>query len=296
MSELTPQLAPEVLAACTAGAEEAAGAFSRALDGPFALAVGEAGAYAAARGGVDLAGPGLAVLMTFGDAAAVAVIPESSGLLPGWYAAPDPTGESKLSTLAQELSMLLVPETLMADVFEAHRVDDLAAGLARAGAQDDSATVSLTLTAGEKSGPLLLVWPLARGAELFPPAPAPAPEPAKPAAAATPAPVAAASAPQEFDPSRLSPQSRSRLRVQVAVSVRLATKKESIQDIVAIAPGTIVKFDKPCDELLQLFAGNQAIAEGEAVKIGEKFGFRVTSILLPQERFVTMTLKPRRAG
>ena len=53
-------------------------------------------------------------------------------------------------------------------------------------------------------------------------------------------------------------------------------------------------FEKSCEELLQRYAGDKAIAEGEAVKIGEKFGFRVSAILMPQERFVTVA--PRRAG
>ena len=274
MSDLTPQIAPDVIAACTAGADEAAGALGRALDGQFTIAVGDAGEYAATRAAIELAGPGLAVLMTFGDAAAAAVIPESSGLLPAWYAAPDPTGESKLSTLAQELSMLLVPETLMADAFEAHRVDDVAAALARAGAADDSATATLTLASGGKSGPLVLVWPLADGKALFPAAPpaveAPTATSKKPSPAASDAGVAAKPAASSgFDPERLPNYARSRLKVLVPVSVRLATKKESVRDIIELAPGTIIKFEKSCEEHLQLYAGDQSIAEGEAMKSGD---------------------------
>lgn len=52
-----------------------------------------------------------------------------------------------------------------------------------------------------------------------------------------------------------------------------------------MAPGTIIKFDKPCDETLHLYVGNQLVAEGEAVKVGDKFGFRMTAMSLPQEHF-----------
>ncbi len=34
--------------------------------------------------------------------------------------------------------------------------------------------------------------------------------------------------------------------------------------------------------------GGQQIAEGEAVKIGDKFGFRVTAMVLPSEHFVPL--------
>jgi len=46
--------------------------------------------------------------------------------------------------------------------------------------------------------------------------------------------------------------------------------------------------------MLHLFVGNQVVAEGEAVKIGDKFGFRVSSIQMPEEHFKKVT--PRHAG
>ena len=53
-----------------------------------------------------------------------------------------------------------------------------------------------------------------------------------------------------------------------------------------VATGTIIKFDKACDELLHLHVGDQPVAEGEAVKIGDKFGFRVLGMLIPEEHFL----------
>ena len=72
-----------------------------------------------------------------------------------------------------------------------------------------------------------------------------------------------------------------------AISGHLAAKKETVQEVVEIAPGSIIKFNKGCDELLQMVVGGQAVAEGEAVKIGEKFGFRVTAMLHPSEHFLS---------
>jgi flagellar motor switch protein FliN/FliY len=90
------------------------------------------------------------------------------------------------------------------------------------------------------------------------------------------------------DFSKLPKYSRSLLKIRVPISVQLATKKELVHEVLTMAPGSIIKFEKGCEELLQMIVGEQAIAEGEAVKIGEKFGFRVTSMMLPREHFVAV--------
>ena len=50
-------------------------------------------------------------------------------------------------------------------------------------------------------------------------------------------------------------------------------------------PGSIIQFEKLCDEMLTLEVGNHRVAEGETVKVGDKFGLRVTSMVMPDERF-----------
>jgi flagellar motor switch protein FliN/FliY len=287
MSDLTPQIAAEVLAACQAGAEEAAGALSRSLDGEFTIDVGEAGTYTAD----SLQGPGLAVLMKFSGEGFAAFIPESAGLLPEWYADPDPTGASKLSTLGQELSMLLVPETLMADDFQVERVESIAESLAVAGVVDAAAAVDLTIKSASGSSSLTLVWPLARPDNFFPAPKSDHAAEAPPVAAAASG-ESARARPRDF---RLLPSySRSLLKIEVPVRVELASKRETVKELVELATGSIIKFDKSCEEMLRLFVGDQLIAEGEAVKVGDKFGFRVNHMLLPHEHF--LPVRPRNAG
>jgi flagellar motor switch/type III secretory pathway protein FliN len=70
--------------------------------------------------------------------------------------------------------------------------------------------------------------------------------------------------------------------------VRLAAKRLSIGEIVQLGPGSIVKFDKSCEEMLELNVGQCPIAVGEAVKVGDKFGLRITSLIRPSERFCTV--------
>jgi flagellar motor switch/type III secretory pathway protein FliN len=241
-----------------------------------------------------------------GDVGLAAVLPEASGLLPDWYKTPDATGKSKLATLAQELGMIVLPEALPVGETKASHVANLKEALAAAGMSDDATQVALQLTSGEKSGSLRLIWPLTAPAQLLaapaaataaPAASAAAPAPAaeaKPASkpAAPPQPPAAATktvirGQQPPDFSGLPGYSRSLLKISVPISVELASKKETLQEVISLAPGSIIKFDKGCEQLLRLLVGENAVAVGEAVKVGEKFGFRVTSMLLPPEHFVT---------
>jgi flagellar motor switch protein FliN/FliY len=293
MSELKPTLAADFVAACTAGAADAADALGRALDGKFAVGAPESSAYAAQpSAGFD--GPGLVILLTYGSAGIAIGLPESTGLLPPWYATPDATGESKLSTLAQELSMVLAPESLAADKFEAKRVENIGAALTAAKVAADAARVTLPVTAGPKAGALSLVWPLSNPAAVFSAWAPAAPTPATPMAGAQVAASVAAhpTKPRPANFTQLPHYSRSLLKVHIPVSVHLATKRETVQEIVELVPGAIIKFEKGCDELLQMVIGGQLVAEGEAVKIGDKFGFRITSMLPPREHFVKAQ-KPR---
>ncbi len=85
--------------------------------------------------------------------------------------------------------------------------------------------------------------------------------------------------------SGLPPYTQSLLRIEVPVVVTLASKKQPVSQIVSLGPGSIISFDKPCDQLLDLEVGGQRIAAGEAVKVGDKFGLRINSIAMPDERF-----------
>ena len=101
-------------------------------------------------------------------------------------------------------------------------------------------------------------------------------------------PVAKSSKPQMDAGSwlqRLPDYSRSLLKIQVPVSVTLATTRKPVAAIRELVPGSILQFEKMCDEMLSLEVGGRRVAEGETVKVGDKFGLRVTSILMPAERF-----------
>jgi flagellar motor switch/type III secretory pathway protein FliN len=82
------------------------------------------------------------------------------------------------------------------------------------------------------------------------------------------------------------------LRIKVPVVVTLAHKRQPLGRIIELGPGSIIQFDKSCEEMLELDVGGRLVATGEAVKVGEKFGLRIKSVVLPQERF--QAIKPRK--
>jgi flagellar motor switch protein FliN/FliY len=75
--------------------------------------------------------------------------------------------------------------------------------------------------------------------------------------------------------SGLPSYARSLLRIRVPIRVTLAAQRKSIQEIIELGPGSIVKFDKTCDEPLELTVGDHVFATGEVVKVGDKFGLRI---------------------
>ncbi|QDT67571.1 Flagellar motor switch protein FliN [Planctomycetes bacterium MalM25] len=296
MAELTPELADQVLAACTTNGEEAAGAIGRAFDGEYVLKPGEASPAA----GLTLEGPGLALAFKFGEESLFAALPAGEGLVPEWVREPDPTGASKLSTLSQELSMLLVPDTLMADVFEAAWVNDLAAALGQAAPAEDATALPIEVACGEKLGQLTLVWAVADAPAALkaPDAEQPADETAEePTEQADTAPtedskprsrVLRWKGPSPRDYRDLPPNAVSALQVKADLAVNLAGKKMPLGEVVEIGPGSIITFDKVCHDPLEIELGGQAIAKGDAVKVGERFGVRITEMILPDERFRPM--------
>ena len=87
----------------------------------------------------------------------------------------------------------------------------------------------------------------------------------------------------------LPPYTRSLLRIKVPVVVTLAEKRLKLGCIIELGPGSIIRFDKSCNEKLDLEVGNQAVACGEAVNVGDKFGLRITAMTPPDERFSPVT-------
>ena len=296
-------------------------AFSRAFDDTVEATIAGPAALFFDRMRDELAAPGLAVVLHVAGSAAALLIPETGGLLPPWYASSEAATQDKLTTLAQELGMLVLPETFMPDEQQSIRVTQFAAALRAGGAADGAGIVRLTLKSEGKQANALLVWPLPNPqniakavAAAAATAAAASDNPATPdhesaneppavveqdgETAAAPSTGTASTPPAEGKKAAdhrasyrgpslrdLPTYTRSLLKIRVPLSVTLAAKKQPVGQILEIGPGSILQFEKSCEEMLDLNVSNLPIARGEAVKVGEKFGLRVTSLILPGERF-----------
>ncbi|HEX3998409.1 MAG TPA: FliM/FliN family flagellar motor C-terminal domain-containing protein [Pirellulales bacterium] len=292
-----PEAFAQILAQCQAGRDEIAQAFERSLGEAVSVSANEPAAWDADRIPADLSGPGLAMAFVGPQGVAILLLAESSGLVPSWYNAPDTSQRGRLATLAQELGMLALPDSLGADDFQFRAVPSLADVARHAKPKDGAQAIELSLKGKSHDGIARLIWPMNETGfptADAPPVASPAGPPVQAAAAAAPAatpnPKAApAAAHVPAAPKRsaidLPDYTRSLLHIRVPISVTLATKRQPIGQIMELGAGSIIHFDKSCEEMLDLYVGEHRVAKGEAVKVGEKFGLRITSVILPEERF-----------
>lgn len=66
------------------------------------------------------------------------------------------------------------------------------------------------------------------------------------------------------------------LRLEVPVIVQLAERTMPLSEILNLTSGAIIEFEKSADSELDLMINNKCIGRGQAVKVGENFGLRVT--------------------
>ncbi len=92
-------------------------------------------------------------------------------------------------------------------------------------------------------------------------------------------PPQAALSPLETELRSLPTYARGLLHIRVPVRVTLASQRKSVQEIIELGPGSIVKFEKTYDEPLEVSVGGRTIAEGEVVKVGDKFGVRINGLV-----------------
>ena len=75
------------------------------------------------------------------------------------------------------------------------------------------------------------------------------------------------------------------LKLTVPVIVQVAERHLPLEDILALGPGAILELEKHSESELELLVNNKIIGTGQAVKVGENFGIRITTIA-PKERIV----------
>jgi len=87
-----------------------------------------------------------------------------------------------------------------------------------------------------------------------------------------------AGAPQAKPAMVFSPEIQRLLAIEVPIIVQLGVRRMTVGEVMRFSVGSIIEFHKASDEELDLLANNQSIGKGFAVKVGENFGIKLTSI------------------
>jgi flagellar motor switch protein FliN/FliY len=72
--------------------------------------------------------------------------------------------------------------------------------------------------------------------------------------------------------------------VPLQVSVEVGRTRILLKDLLAMGEGYVVELDKLSGEPLDLYINSRLIAKGEAVKVGDKFGIRLTEVISQSDR------------
>ena len=72
------------------------------------------------------------------------------------------------------------------------------------------------------------------------------------------------------------------------LSVEMGRTRMSIQELLALGPGSVVELDKVAGEPLDILINDRLVARGEAVVVNDKFGIRITDIVSPAERIARL--------
>lgn len=78
------------------------------------------------------------------------------------------------------------------------------------------------------------------------------------------------------------------LDVPLEITVELGRTRMTIQELIALSPGSVIELDKLAGEPLDIVVNGRLIARGEAVVVNDKFGIRITDIASRSERIARL--------
>ena len=278
MAELTDELIDQVFEGCRSNIADLTQSLSTNLSGEFELTAGEE-----AKGSEEILGkvseqPGIVVTLTYDGFGILCLIPEDLPI-PDWYRSPNDSQASQLQTLPMEWSVGMVPMELEPVEEKSLTCKNLRAHLEASQPTETARMLELSVTVagGESAATIHLVLPVAS------PITEQAVDESAEAADAATGKAAAAVAPAatpEPEPEPLDPALAKRVKrinkVPVSLIVRIAERQLELEQLRGIAPGSLLMFDKPYDSPLDVYVDNRLYCRGEAVKIGETLGVKIS--------------------
>ncbi len=76
--------------------------------------------------------------------------------------------------------------------------------------------------------------------------------------------------------------------VKLPVAIELGRTQLSVNEILDLAPGSVVELNKLAGEPVDLLVNNKVVARGEVVVVDENFGLRVTSLISSEDRIKSL--------
>ncbi len=66
--------------------------------------------------------------------------------------------------------------------------------------------------------------------------------------------------------------------IPVPVTIEIGRTRLPLQELLALAPGSLVALDRGAHEPVDVYVGGKLYARGEVVTVGENYGVRITSL------------------
>lgn len=78
------------------------------------------------------------------------------------------------------------------------------------------------------------------------------------------------------------------LDVRIPVTVEVGHAQLSLDEILQLVPGSVVRLDKKAEDPVDLRVNGKLVARGEVVMIDDSYGLRITKIVDPRERLESL--------
>ena len=72
--------------------------------------------------------------------------------------------------------------------------------------------------------------------------------------------------------------------IEVKLTVEVGRTELTIRDLLRLSEGSVIELDRLAGDPLDVLVNGTAIAKGEVVVVGERFGIRVGEIIDPEKR------------
>ena len=70
------------------------------------------------------------------------------------------------------------------------------------------------------------------------------------------------------------------LDVPLEISVQLGRRSMTVADVLKLGAGSVVELSKSSGEALDIFVNDRLVARGEAMTVGERYGVRITEVVV----------------